>query len=273
MSTVDPRGYIYRDIGGYGGSRLHLGDSYTTNIYHGVASDPETKCLNLLASNYREDKDRNPDRVPGTCNWFLGHPKFLSWCKEMTRLLWVSADPGCGKSVLSKALVDEGLLNFESEGSSTCYFFFKDDDVDQRSGADALCAILHQLFTQKPTLIKHAMRDFKHQGENLRISFSILWGILKQAATDSEAGQIVCVLDALDECKLSARRALIKELGKFYSAQCDTNTRLKFLVTSRPYSDIERAFRVNIRDFSSISLKGEDESEKISNEINLVIED
>ncbi|KAI9772205.1 MAG: hypothetical protein M1839_002523 [Geoglossum umbratile] len=90
----------------------------------------------------------------------------------------------------------------------------------------------------------------------------ILWNILKQAATDPEAGQIICVLDALDECELPARKVLVKELGNFYSAQHNANTRLKFL--SFPYS---------IKDLSSISLKGEEESDKISNEINLVIED
>jgi hypothetical protein len=229
----------------------------------------------LLASNYREDKDRNAMRVPGTCEWFLGHPKFLKWRKKKSAsLLLVFADPGCGKSVLSRALVDEGLLSSDPRRpSSVCYFFFKDDDFNRQESEKALCAILHQMFTQKRALIKHAMRDFKDHGDVLRTSFSILWGILKKATADPEAGEIICVFDALDECESLTRKYLIEKLGNFHSVQNETNTRLKFLVTSRPYSDIERAFRSNTNDLPSISLRGDEESEKISNEINLVIED
>ncbi|KAH0536220.1 hypothetical protein FGG08_006887 [Glutinoglossum americanum] len=238
-----------------------------------LESKCRTECLNLLASNYREDKDRNPDRVSGTCKWFLDHPKFRSWCKgETANLLWVSADPGCGKSVLSKALIDEGLLTTTSRRLSICYFFFKDDDVNRRNGANALCAILHQLFMQKPILIEHAVPHFKNNGSILRTMSSTLWDILKEAATDPEAGEIICVLDALDECEESAMEDLVSTLGKFYSDQNEANMRLKFLITSRPYYNIECAFSSIVNDITSINLKGEEESEKISQEIDLVIQ-
>lgn len=55
--------------------------------------------------------------------------------------LWVTADPGCGKSVLSKSLIDDELRSTSS--SVTAYFFFKDDNDDQRKAAMALCALLH----------------------------------------------------------------------------------------------------------------------------------
>ena len=236
----------------------------------------ERKCIQLLTSNltYRKDKDRNAERVPGTCQWFIGHSKFLNWRDDETAsLLWVSADPGCGKSVLSRALVDERLLSADSTMPSICYFFFKDDSGDLQSISNALCAILHQLFIQKPALLKHAMPDFENYGGELCKMFDTLWDILKEAAADLEAGQIICLLDALDECKESARKDLIAKLSNLHSTQTETYTKLKFLVTSRPYSDIERAFRKNTKDMSSISLKGEEESEKISKEINRVIED
>jgi hypothetical protein len=233
----------------------------------------ERECLQMLASDYREYKDRNAMRVPGTCEWFLGHGKFLSWRKENTAsLLWVSADPGCGKSVLSKALVDERLLSADSAMPSICYFFFKDDSDDLQSSSDALCALLHQLFIQKPALLKHVMPDFGNYGLRLRAEFGALWDILKKAAADPEAGEIVCVLDALDECKELEKGRLIERLCGFYSTQIKTNTRLKFLITSRPYFDIETAFGEKIEDLTSIRLEGERESKKISEEIDLVID-
>lgn len=233
----------------------------------------DLECLQCLTSNYREDKDRNERRVPGTCEWFLKHSKFLSWRQtDSASLLWVSADPGCGKSVLSRALVDEGLLSPDNRRSSVCYFFFKDDDANRQSGANALCAILHQLFVPKPLLLRHAKDSYQKNGKNLRTMFKELWDILLESAADPEAGEIICVLDALDECKEPARKGLITQLSWFNSAQDKKETKLKFLATSRPYYDIERSFNTSIDDMSTIRLKGEYESEKISIEIDLVID-
>ncbi len=108
--------------------------------------------------------------------------------------LLVSADPGCGKSVLSKFLVDEGL----PRDPVICYFFFKDQD--QNTINQALCALLHQLFSHKPPLIRHAMMPFAKNGPGLCNITSVLWAILEAAIRDPEAGPVVIVLDALDEC-------------------------------------------------------------------------
>ena len=233
----------------------------------------ESHCLQSLTSNYEWDKNRNRQRVPGTCMWLLEHKKFFDWLREPTvSLLWVSEDPGCGKSVLSRALVNEGLLKPDTGATSICYFFFKDDDPDRQDSAKAICAILHQLFIQKPGLLHYAVRKFQYHGELLYTMFNELWGILEQSAADPTAGKIVCVLDALDECKEEARKELIQTLTRFYSSQGKSRTNLRFLATSRPYADIERAFHRGIKDMTSIRLRGEEESKQISKEIDLVID-
>ena len=233
----------------------------------------ESDCIQCLASNYRGDKDRIKPRVPGTCNWFLEHPKFLAWDRGVAPgLLWVSADPGCGKTVLSKALVDEGLLVSRNKERLLCYFFFKNDDTSRQTSANALCAILHQLFSQKPILLRHAIHDFEKNGERLRSMSSTLWDILEVSAADPDAGEIICILDALDECQESDRADMIHHLSRYHESRSATNAKLKFLVTSRPYSDVERSFYERIRSLPSISLRGEHESEKIREEINKVIE-
>ena len=230
-------------------------------------TEEESKCLEGLASRYQEDKNRIEKRVQNTCMWVLKHPKYLHWQESTASLLWISADPGCGKSVLSRALVDEGLLK---SSVSVCYFFFKDDDPSRQDAAKAICAILHQLLVQKPALLPYVMRHFRTHRAKLFTMFSMLWDLLEEAAADPQAGEIICVLDALDECREQARE-LIQQLSRFYSSPNKLQTRLKFLVTSRPYVDIERAFHSTIEDIASINLRGEEESEKISNEIDLVI--
>ena len=225
-------------------------------------------------SDYESHKERIPDRVDGTCRWVLEHPHFDYWWKsESSKLLWVSADSGCGKSVLAKSLVAGELKS--TKGHTTCYFFFKDDNAEQKSATNALCALLHQLFNQKKRLISHAMSDFLQNGVCLQELFERLWSILKKAAADTNAGTVVCVIDALDECEESSRTRLLTCLDHFYNNTIAGNepksVRLKFLVTSRSYFYIERHLQNLISKHPVIRLAGEAETQSISREINLVI--
>ncbi len=88
--------------------------------------------------------------------------------------------------------------------STVCYFFFKDGQEQRTHGTNALSALLHQLF-KKTALITHALLSYRNYGKKLRDTFSELWDILVKSASDAEAGQIVCVLDALDECEENSR--------------------------------------------------------------------
>ncbi|KAH0539023.1 hypothetical protein FGG08_004417 [Glutinoglossum americanum] len=226
----------------------------------------------LRTSDYEAHKARNPDRVHGTCQWFLRHVNYRTWLESKTSsLLWVSADPGCGKSVLSKSLVDNELQSTETR--TTCYFFFKEDNTEQKTRENALCALLHQLFSQNSILLQHAVPDFERDGSMLPQLFDALWRILTSAASDPEAGEIVCILDAVDECEETGRFGLISILDQFYRSATSNQkgARLKFLVTSRPYYDIERNFRRLTLHIPTIRLAGEEETESISREIDLVI--
>ena len=173
--------------------------------------------------------------------------------------------------MFAKSLIDNELHG--QEGITTCYFFFKEDNTEQQSVEDALCAILHNLFSQKPELLKHADPEFKQNREKLPTLFSSLWKILISVISDPSAGEVICVLDALDECEKGGRNKLIRTLSTFYNTQTeDPNpSRLKFLVTSRPYFDIERQFNQITSKLPTIRLAGENETEAISREINTAI--
>ncbi|KAK6526312.1 hypothetical protein TWF694_004911 [Orbilia ellipsospora] len=236
--------------------------------------DKQAKILKTLyKATEINRKDRNPDRVLGTCEWFTTHPYFQKWMTSgSSRMLWVSADPGCGKSVLAKYLVDDIL---KSKERTTCHFFFKDDFEGQGSITNALCCILFQLFEMKRDLLSEEIIDrFEITGEGFTGSFSTLWDTLLIAAKNRECGEIVCVLDAVDECEESGRHHLIQELQKLYIAEPDVNFNLKFLLTSRPYLDIRNRFRSLESSQSFIALRGDSELEleKISQEIDLFIE-
>ncbi|KAJ5490400.1 hypothetical protein N7453_011225 [Penicillium expansum] len=229
----------------------------------------------LSTSRYEDNKDRNQDRIEGTCEWSTSHPLFNGWRNsERSSLLWLSADPGCGKSVLAKYLIDHVIPT--TEGRTTCYFFFKADSTEQRSIASALRALLHQLFTQKPILREMnpwIPERFATDGGLLTDSFSALWEILTKVSTNGD-GEVSCVLDALDECAESDRPQLTQALDKFYRRDIlGSKGILRFLITSRPYVHIQREFQLLKDTLPTIHLSGEDgvEADKIEQEINLVI--
>jgi ankyrin repeat protein len=212
--------------------------------------------------------------VNGTCQWVLSHSQYLQWYTHThDDLLWISADPGCGKSVFAKSLVENELRTTDEH--TVCYFFFKDNE--QQDGlTTALCALLHQLFSRQPQLIHHAIPAWDKTGDKVTKEVAELWRILLAAARDDQVHDVTCVLDALDECRLSDRRVLIDMLAGFYTqtSRSPSGTRrgrLKFLITSRPYDDIQFEFQKTLDNLPTIRLRGEEENDAIHQEIDLVI--
>ena len=208
-------------------------------------SNQQRECLQLFRltkstedATYEWYKDRVEDRVEGTCNWFLEHAHFQEWFKQVSGPLLVSADPGCGKSVLAKYLIDHVL----PESATVCYFFFKDQD--QNTVRQALCALLHQLFTQKPALIQHAMKQYEQDGKGLVNSTKSLWTILGDTVQDSQTGPVIIALDALDECAESEFEDLMRNIESQSRGSQLSNSKLRYLLTSRPYEQIVAKFQV-----------------------------
>ncbi|KAL4787640.1 purine and uridine phosphorylase [Aspergillus varians] len=236
-------------------------------------SDKEEKCHQLFRltsgsggdATYEWYKNRVEDRVDNTCMWFLQHENFQKWLQNESGPLLVSADPGCGKSVLARYLIDSYL----PRSATICYFFFKDQVQDRVW--QMLCALLHQLFSQKPSLIKHAMPEYSNNGEGLISSTESLWKVLRNAVEDPQSGPIIMVLDALDECSGSEFPDLMRNVESQFRGDRLGQGKLRYLLTCRPYESIVSRFSSLYRTFSNIRIPGEEESETISYEVNHVI--
>lgn len=131
-------------------------------------------------------------------------------------------------------------------------------------------AILHQLLVAIPTLAKYAVAEKKHKGGLFTAEYSTLWGILEKCIIDPACGNVVCFLDALDECEGSSLRLLTRSLVDLFSHQQQAGTccGLKVLATSRPYFSIENQF---VR-LQRIRLRGEDCTDETQSDIELVIQ-
>ncbi|EWZ97076.1 hypothetical protein FOWG_04277 [Fusarium oxysporum f. sp. lycopersici MN25] len=216
-------------------------------------------------NTYEWYKDRVTERVEHTCVWFLEHDRFQLWLKQDSGPLIVSADPGCGKTVLAKYLIDHAFPKL----TTVCYFFFTDQD--QNTVRQALCALLHQLFCQNPALITHVMESYKKNGPKLIYATSRLWEIFLNAANDPSAGAVTVVLDALDECAETELQDLMRKIDRHFSGRGSNGSKLKFIMTCRPYYQILSGFRGLLQEFPSIHIPGEEQSEAISQEVNQVI--
>ena len=164
------------------------------------------------ASDYKTDKSFVSARIAGTCQWFFEDQTFTQWRDSPeSSLLWVTAGPGCGKSVLARALIDERLVSSSVMSLTVCYFFFKDSQERRTKSQHALGALLHQMF-QASNLIKHGLASHRSHGKSLLEAFDEMWEILLKAANDQDAGDIVCVIDALDECEQASRLQFLDRL-------------------------------------------------------------
>lgn len=179
--------------------------------------------------------------------------------------------------MLASSLVDEirGLSEFEKSSTTVCYFFFKDVDESQRSASSALCSILHQLCTANQTLLRYVLDEHRKKSDRFLVEFNALWSVFEAAISSSTCGNVVCVLDGLDECNEDSRNLLIDALVGYYSQNprtAETGERdVKFLITSRPYPTIERRFNTP-ESCRQIWLRAKHETTSVDNDIERVVE-
>ncbi|KAK3396969.1 hypothetical protein B0T20DRAFT_317822, partial [Sordaria brevicollis] len=248
---------------------------------HKLVIEKEKECLQAFRLTehgkdvtYEWYKSRVENRVKDTCTWVLQHQNFQTWLAAESGPLLISADPGCGKSVLSKSvLVDDFFPETPTTNSAAiCYFFFKDSD--QNSVRQALCAVLHQLFSQRRHLVKHALEQYEKDGRGIANSTDSLWKVLEQAVHDEDAGPIILVLDALDKCIEIECHDLMRRINRLFRSNQPFSSGtglLKILLTSRPYNHIVDEFHALTNCLPYVRIPGEASSDLISQEINQVI--
>lgn len=115
---------------------------------------------------------------------------------------------------------------------TVCSFFFRHDDEKWNSATSAIGTLVHQLFTARPALLKHALPEYQNKGAKLADDFNSLWSIFTASLADPRCGPVVCVIDALDECHESSSVLLFTTLACFDSISAHASFRV--LATGRP---------------------------------------
>jgi hypothetical protein len=221
----------------------------------------------LGSFDYIAYRRRNPEREPGTCQWITRHPQFQSWTDTPGfGILWISGDPGCGKSVAASYLVS--YLEEAHPSALAAHFFFKDDSDKQSRATSALCAILQQVLQSKELDIRKAAEKIADQGADDETRHFCLWDILVDILSQDLCGSVNIVLDALDECNEGEQERLVSGLTDLgHRLQLSSGRSVKVIVTSRPYAAIRRSFK----DFQAITIQADDNLDEIDEDIKAVV--
>lgn len=204
-------------------------------------NDIEKTCIRLFnASDISEYQADIPRFEVGTCQWILSNAGYLEWYyRDKPCLLWISGHPCSGKTILSTFLHAYLTANTSSSvAQNTVCIFFCDDKVEgQRDGKAVLRSLIYQILVRHRKLIRHIKAAYDIQGPRLIDNFNELWRIFKAVTTNSRAGFVSIIVDAIDECEEKSRHRLLEAIAAFM-AELQSTTQIthpvKILITSRP---------------------------------------
>ena len=194
----------------------------------------QVDCIrSLYLSDPDAAKERVSPRADGTCGWLLDHPSYRSWlAPDGPHLLWITGAPGTGKTVLASFIIDQMRLN--QPHVLTCFFFWDDKYALQKNAVALLRGILFQIFHRRQNLSTHALNSWRDTAGKAFEEASVLWRICTACFDDPLLGEMVCILDALDECQTWERSQLMTWIAQYFRSRPPNTNCVKFILTSRP---------------------------------------
>lgn len=161
-------------------------------------------------------------------------------------LLWVSGDPGSGKSVLLSYVIKQ-LANHRREDNRentalVTYFFCDDKREEQNTAISILRSLIYQILSQAPSLYQYIPREYLPDSESkFTWGFGSLRQVFESLVKNKDGLEIFCVVDALDECEEVTRDRFLQNLRRLFEegpaidiGKPSANQNLKMIITSRP---------------------------------------
>ena len=179
--------------------------------------------LNFAATQ----KDILGMREAGTGQWLLDHDVYLKWITGATRTVWCLGGPGVGKTVLTSIIIDSLESISSQEEIGVAYIFCNYKEGGNQTARSLMSSLLQQLL-QKVSVIPDAVIDLyqKSTQPSLQEVSNCLKLTIKGFRT------VFIVIDALDECLIETREALLNEIQGL-------QPEIQLLVTSRPNIKLE----------------------------------
>ena len=201
------------------------------------------KCIqDLHLSDPRNDKKRIENDKGGllkdSYSWILENSEFKKWRNnQLNPLLWIKGDPGKGKTMLLCGIINE--LSRSLDTTLLSFFFCQANDSRINNATAVLRGLIYMLVDQQPSLVLHIRKKYDNAGKAL-FEDANAWTALSEIFTnilqDSSLNDVFLIVDALDECVSG-----LPEFLNLVVYMSSVSSRVKWIVLSRNWSDIERS--------------------------------
>jgi hypothetical protein len=117
------------------------------------------------------------------------------------------------------------------------YFFSQATDARINNATAVLRGLLYMLVTQQPSLASHVRKKYEYSGKAMfedANAWVVLIEIFEAVLQDSSLRMTYLIIDALDECVTD-----LPKLLEFVAKQSSASSRVKWIVSSRNWPDIE----------------------------------
>jgi hypothetical protein len=144
------------------------------------------------------------NRVAGTGTWVWEEPLFKSWLRGERLVLWISGNPGAGKSYIASNIINFLQEQYPQKVNhvshvSVVYFYFKEDDSKTRSFPQALRDMAFMAAENDQVYAKFLANRLE-SADGLRSTSGawkkLIFDFFVQGNRDS---QLVMLLDGMDE--------------------------------------------------------------------------
>lgn len=234
----------------------------------------DNKCLkDLCITDPRHDKTRIEGTKGGLLQdsycWILENPGFQQWRNgPQCRLLWITADPGKGKTMLLCGIINE-LKKPMAQTHLLSHFFCQATDPRINNATAVLRGLMYLLVDQQPSLISHIRKKYDHAGKTLfedANAWVALSEIFRNILQDPNLRMTYLVIDALDEC--------VTDLPKLLDLIVYTSSpaRIKWLLSSRNELHIEQKLRC-ADEQTRLILELKENAQQVSRAVDVYIDD
>lgn len=226
-----------------------ISDRAQVSIGHQTIIQERDRLLEHLRVTDPTDDKRRIERMAGgvlrdSYSWVLRNDDFLTWRNGGTEssVLWVSGDPGKGKTMLLCGAIDE--LQKSSTPINLLFFFCQAADVRINRGTSVIRGLAYLLATQQDSLESHIRKKYDKAGRPLfedPNAWDALSDILANMLRDPALKKTYLVIDAVDECEPDDLPCLLE-----FVMQNSSSPLVKWAISSRNDPFIERRLAAHL---------------------------
>ncbi|KAL7958586.1 hypothetical protein V8C34DRAFT_323989 [Trichoderma compactum] len=181
-----------------------------------------------------------------TCQWLLGHPKYVEWLEPIHftshhGFLWINGKPGAGKSTLMKFAYTSAKNKWKATADATVIsFFFNARGVQLEKSIEGMYrSLLFQVIQKFPDILHDSDHIFQARHNQATWDIETLQALFAHAVTRLDQRQIICFIDALDECDISEVENMVEYFEDLGDQAAESQTRIYICFSSRHYPHIE----------------------------------